>query len=142
MHRQKIQIALDIGSRSIKAAAFDDREILVHKTCQLINGQLRGCLRGLLESLYFRFQGKDCVLMAITGANANFYADLLGLSPVNGILSTYQGVKRMVPEAGAILEIAGEHAKFIRLFPAENGEKVLKDFYVNSACSSGTGSFV
>lgn len=142
MKAQKIQIALDIGSRSIKAAAFDEQENIIYKYYQLIKGKLRDCLKELLESLCFNLQGKNCTLTAITGSNANFYADLLGLHQVNDILSTYLGVKKLIPEAGAILEIAGEHAKFIRLSNSCGREGVLKDFFINSACSSGTGSFL
>jgi predicted CoA-substrate-specific enzyme activase len=66
----------------------------------------------------------------------------LGIQAINGIQSTYLGVQKMVTDPGAILEIGGEHAKFIRLTSGRNGRKVLKDFFMNSVCSAGTGSFL
>lgn len=142
MDKQNIQIVLDMGSRNTKALAFDEQEKIVHKICLPIKGQLQSSLKDLLVSMQAVLNGKKCVLKAITGANASHFAKIFGLKPSNGILSTYLGTKKLVPQAGAILEIAGEHAAFIRLSMAKDGENILEDFFVNSECSAGTGAFL
>jgi len=142
MNNQKIEVALDIGSVSIKAIALYERQRIIHRIYYPIKGQLRQSLKNVLQSLTSIFKSENCDIIAITGSSANFYAELLGLNEVNGILATYLGTTTLIPEAGAILEIGGEHAKFIRLSPRINGEKILKDFYLNSNCSAGTGSFL
>jgi len=142
MNNQKIEVALDIGSVSIKAIALDEKRRIIHRIYYPIKGQLRLSLKNVLQSLNSIFKSEICSIIAITGSSANFYAELLGLNEVNGILATYLGTLTLVPEAGAILEIGGEHAKFIRLSSTINGENILKDFYLNSNCSAGTGSFL
>lgn len=142
MNNQEIKVALDIGSVSIKAIALDERGRIIHRIYYPIKGRLRQSLKNVLQSLALIFRSENCDIIAITGSGANFYAELLGLKEVNGILATYLGATTLVSEAGAILEIGGEHAKFIRLSLGINGENILKDFYLNPNCSAGTGSFL
>jgi len=149
---QKIEIAIDIGSTGIKAAAVDEKRQVVLRLCHPGRGQLKGCLISVLRSLALHFKNKSdrCFIGAVTGSNSTFYGDRLDLKPVNAVLAAYLGVKRLVPQAGAILEIGGCHANFIRLSSQTQthiqaqtrGEKILEDFYMNSRCSAGMGSFL
>jgi predicted CoA-substrate-specific enzyme activase len=142
MIHSKIRIGLDIGSRSIKAAVLDNCENILHTDHLPIKGPLDICLKNLLDSFLSSGDLKTGMLCALTGNNSQHFARVFGLEATNGILATYLGTKKLSPQAGAILEIGGEHAAFIRLVSTQQGEKVLKDFFVNSNCSAGTGTFL
>lgn len=142
MNTTTIHVALDIGSRIVKAAAFDARRNILRKVCCPVKGEIRTCLRNVLALLRPLNQDGKCVLNAVTGENAAHCAQLFGLEPINGVYATFLGGTKIFPSARSILEIGGEHAKFIRLTDESSGNRTLKDFFVNSVCSAGTGSFL
>lgn len=142
MSSQRIQIVLDLGSRNLKAGAFDPSGNLIAKMCRHITGLLKDSMSFVLESLQQEFCHKDAVLHAMTGAHSQTYAQIFGLQPVNDIVAAYQGAVNLMPSAGAVLEIAAEHAKFIQLNHTAQGTPGLDDFVLNSDCSAGTGAFL
>jgi predicted CoA-substrate-specific enzyme activase len=143
VNRRHVEAALDIGSTSIKAVAVDSDESLLCALYQPVRGQLHTCLRSLLRSLQDGLQGRRCLLTAVTGSSATVYAQTLEVAEINEVIAAALGSSWLLPEAGAVLEIGGEHSKFIRLdCSGENVGPVLKDFHINSVCSAGTGAFL
>jgi activator of 2-hydroxyglutaryl-CoA dehydratase len=108
-----------------------------------IRGRLQSCLGVVLEELARAVSDDGCALMAITGARAGAYAELFGVREISPIVAAYRGVRHLVPQAGAALELGGEHSTFLRFGPlTDRGDRVLEDFAVNGACSAGTGAFL
>ena len=143
MSRDRIEVAFDIGSASIKAiAATPDRHI-VAKLCRPIRGQLNETIREVLDKLVDVVGHDRIQIETLTGSSARPFAEGLHIPEVNEIVAAYHGVRLLVPDAGAVLEIGGEHSKFLRLMSAsDNGKKPLHDFQMNSVCSAGTGAFL
>lgn len=140
---QKIEIALDIGSSSIKGLAFGEDGRLIGRHRQAIMGQLPGSFHELMDSLASDYGEDGTAIVALTGSNAEGYSRLFNLRPVPDIMSCCQGAIQLYPGAGCILEIGAEQARFLRLRPAENGGTgVLGNFTINSLCSAGTGTFL
>jgi predicted CoA-substrate-specific enzyme activase len=143
MISRSIGVALDIGSSSIKAVALDSAGQLRALVYRPIRGRLGDCLRAVLHSLSEQLRPGLCVVRAVTGSGARPIADALDLPEVNEIIAAHRGVAWLAPEAGAALEIGGEHSKFLRFDSQGVGlERQLRDFYLNSACSAGTGAFL
>jgi predicted CoA-substrate-specific enzyme activase len=143
MKRAKISVALDIGSSSIKALAFDEAGNIAARQHQPILGQLSRSIKQLLLSLASRYGKEELSLVALTGSNSESYGRLVGLKPVPEIIACYWGARRLVPNAGALLEIGAEQAKFLRLRPSGYGPgSLIEDISTNSLCSAGTGSFL
>jgi predicted CoA-substrate-specific enzyme activase len=142
MIEQNVDILLDIGSRFVKAVAADGKATILQKIYRPVKGGLAKVIKSVLLSIYEAMPGRECTLKALTGSNTHHYSKVFNLEATNGILSTYLGAKKLVENAGSILEIAGEHTTFIRLTRIDDDQDVLKDFFSNSECSSGTGAFL
>jgi predicted CoA-substrate-specific enzyme activase len=140
---QNISISLDLGSLSMKGIALDQRYQILHRICLPIKGQWLTTLQKLLQSFSSVFPPEHCHIEALTGSNAQLCSEQFRIRPTNDMVASFLGTVKVVPQAGSILEIGGEHAHFIRLQPHGNGiEAKLKDFFVNSACLAGTGAFL
>jgi predicted CoA-substrate-specific enzyme activase len=138
-----IEAALDIGSASVKAVAMDGDGLLRGSVYRPIRGRLHDCVRGVIRGLAEHVAPHPCVLTAVTGSGTLAFAEVLDVPEVNEIVAAYRGAAWLVPTAGAALEIGGEHSKFIRFLPADGGDgREFKDFYLNSACSAGSGAFL
>ena len=143
MSERTVDVSLDIGSSSVKALAVTDGGDVVAQLHRPIRGQLDATLILLLDDLASIVPPERCTITALTGASARQYAEALDILEVNDIVAVYRGVQRLSSSAGAILEIGGEHSKFVRLGSAPgNGRRTLRDFQVNSVCSAGTGAFL
>ena len=137
-----LHAALDLGSTAIKAVALRGG-VVAAQVSRPIRGRLQPCLAGVLEELSRALPEARCMLVAVTGNRAGAYAEFLGVTHVNPIVATCRGVGHLAPEAGAALELGGEHSTFLRFGPpTETGNRALEDFAVNGACSAGTGAFL
>ena len=134
---------MDIGSRFIKGVVFDCSGHIIIKNCIPIKGQIRDCLQEMLLNFSKVLREKPCLIRSITGFGCEPLAKLYNLKAANDILSAQLGTLAILPEANSILEIGGEHAKFVRLTRSQpNNEALLCDFFKNSICSAGTGGFL
>jgi len=144
MRQSRVTIALDIGSLAIKVVAFNGDQDIIHKKKYPIKGRLSTSLLNVLEILSSGLENcDDAVITSIAGSNAAIISRSLHWKEVNDLMAAYYGCIRLNPDTGSILEIGGEHARFIRLDSSKNRSKRgIEDFYSNSVCSSGTGAFL
>lgn len=143
MSTRVFDAALDIGSASVKAVALDETGRLRASVRRPIRGRLDECLRAIIRDLARDVAPARCTLTAVTGSGAEAVAEALSVPEINEIIAAYRGVGWLVPSASAALEIGGEHSKFLRFRPTDfGGQSGLRDFYLNSACSAGTGAFL
>ena len=143
MSGDPVEVAIDIGSASVKVIATAGDRNIVAQLYRPIRGQLNSSIRAVLNQLIDIVPHDRCLVKALTGSSARPYAEALEIFEVNDIVAAYHGVQQLVPNAGAVLEIGGEHSKFIRLGSVSgNGKSTLRDFHVNSVCSAGTGAFL
>ncbi len=139
----RIDIAIDIGSVAIKAAAFDEHGNIIYLYKYDIKGNLQDSITQLLVHLKNYLKSDNCDITAFTGTGAEKYAHLLGINIVNEVIASCLGTLKIVPSAKAILSIGGIRASFIRLITDKfSGEQTFKDAFHSSRCSSGSGVFI
>jgi predicted CoA-substrate-specific enzyme activase len=138
-----LNIALDIGSVELKAAVQRDDGLLVGQVKKPIRGRLRPCLMSVLEEAKRLAAGDRCRVAAVTGGRSSRYAEVLRIPSISTIMAAYHGTLAVVPAAGAVLELGGEHSSFIAFGPAERGvQRGIERVEGNSSCSAGTGAFL
>jgi activator of 2-hydroxyglutaryl-CoA dehydratase len=143
MARAARTIALDVGAAGVKAIARGPYGAIVRRASRPVGGRLDPAVGAVLEECAEGADPRSARVVAITGGSAARWAAALGLRPVNEVVATCRGALVAVPDAGAVLEIGGERARFLRLEPAADGRtRLLRDFRQNSLCSAGTGSFL
>lgn len=127
-----LQLGIDMGSSTVKLVLLEDGK-LQKSWLAVHQGELIATLhRGLKEiGLPEEF------VAAVTGSN---HKALLELCPdflqVEDIPALVEGVALAVPEAGSIIDVGGQSARFI----TELDGKAPR-FSVNEHCAGGTGSF-
>jgi hypothetical protein len=82
-------IALDLGSTILKGVAFAEDGRMVATVHESIGGKLNEAVISLLEAFRDGGDPYHSSIAAITGASAQRYADLFGLTPVNEIIACY-----------------------------------------------------
>ena len=138
-----VTAALDIGSTSVKAVAAHADGTLMASLYSPIRGRLRSCLQTVVGELSERIPCGRCSIAAVTGSSAASFANDMGVRQVNEIIAAHLGATRLVPGAGAALELGGEHSTLLRFGDVGlEGGRDLRDFAINSVCSAGTGAFL
>lgn len=126
------QLGLDLGTSTVKAALVQNGAIQRTWSAPHHGRVLETLRAGLLE-----FKDVQQARIAVTGDHAQALLDLLPeLEQFSSIPALVEGVRRLVPEAGGIIDIGSQGARFI----TEIQEQVPR-FAVNEHCAGGTGSF-
>ncbi|MGB7055297.1 MAG: acyl-CoA dehydratase activase [bacterium] len=122
------EYGIDIGSVSLKLAAFESKK--------------------LVRTLYIKHQGRPYNLLldilkqlsvdrlVLTGQLVKPLTDILGALRINEVEATATGVVHFFPSVRSIIEIGGEDSKLINI---KNG---IRDFASNTICAAGTGIFL
>ncbi|MBI4823915.1 MAG: CoA protein activase [Nitrospirae bacterium] len=126
-------IGLDAGSVSVKVIMLDSQ-----------GKRLSGCYRKHLghpiktavELLRKATHEDGDFSLSVTGSGGRLIASILGIEPVNEIVSQAYSTKKLYPHIKSIIELGGEDSKLILLSDS------IKDFSMNSVCAAGTGSFL
>ncbi len=140
--RPEIEAAIDLGSASVKVAALDAEGGVVAAVRRPIRGRLQATVNAALKDLENSAPGRTSIV-AVTGARAAGVAGMFGVPEVAAIVALHRGAAHLAPGAGAVLELGGESARFLRFGPPDaDGLPALLDFEVNAACSAGTGAFL
>jgi predicted CoA-substrate-specific enzyme activase len=127
-------IGFDFGSVYTKAVLLDaDGNISL--TCYSKKGvDDRKGIDEFFRKVELRMPG-----MRLSAGVAGIEAGLsCGLLPVNAIVAIAEGIGRLHPGAGSVIEIGGHTSKFIVFGNDSN----VRDFSTNDACAAGTGSFL
>jgi predicted CoA-substrate-specific enzyme activase len=164
-------IGLDAGSVSVKVVVLDGDVIkktyyLRHKGHPLkvayellksavsfqpsaISNQASGDLKSkfnspihpFTDSPIHRFTHSPDYSLSITGSAGRLIASVLGIEPVNELVTQSYSTKKLYPHIKSIIELGGEDSKLIILGESASGGSV-KEFSMNSVCAAGTGSFL
>lgn len=130
---------LDSGARTIKAVLFDAAagRILARGVADQGPDQ-----EARLARLYDRVLNEAGLARAgVTRVVATGYArhhTALADATLTEILCHARGVRHLVPDARALVEIGGQDSKVIRL----HADGTLHDFAMNDRCAAGTGRFL
>ncbi|MDH5768247.1 MAG: acyl-CoA dehydratase activase, partial [Nitrospirota bacterium] len=130
-------IGLDAGSVSVKLVVFDEKGIRLFSCYERHKGlPVRVALKLLRadSSLITRHSS-----LSITGSSGKLIASILGIGPVNEIVSQAYSTHLLFPHIKTVIEMGGEDSKLILL---GKDSCSVKDFSMNSVCAAGTGSFL
>ena len=127
-------LGIDFGTSTLKLVVVKDSE-LQEKWMTVHHGKLVDSLSQGLNSLHLGEE--EPLSVCVTGSNAEaLLAHCPDIRQLGDIPAAVEGIRRMVPEAGSMIEIGSQGARFI----TELQERV-PQFAVNEHCAGGTGSF-
>ena len=127
-------LGIDLGASTIKVVRLQEEKI-VYKKIEKHFGKILPTLKKMLEDACP--DETEWMTVGVTGSNARV---LMEEEPsvyyLGDIPAVTEGVKFLVPEAGSVIEIGSQGARFIT-----NLQEKAPDFAVNEHCAGGTGSF-
>jgi predicted CoA-substrate-specific enzyme activase len=129
-----ISLGIDLGASTLKLTVLQDGNVR-QKWMGVHHGKLAECLGRALRSL--DVNEDERLAICVTGSNAE---RLLSCCPdiekLGDIPAVVEGVRRLLPEAGCVIEIGSQGARFITGL-----QDAVPQFSVNEHCAGGTGSF-
>ncbi len=126
------QLGIDMGSSTVKLALLEDGA-LRRSWLAAHQGELTQTLRRGLRELEL----PEEFTAAVTGSNRSALLEHRpDFAQVEDIPALVEGVRAAAPQAGSIIDVGGQSARFI----TDLGGKAPR-FSVNEHCAGGTGSF-
>ena len=119
--RSRLSLGIDIGSTTAKVVVVEDRKMR-RKTLELLQEAAAQV-------------GDRPFTAAISGSAGLGLAQSAGVPFVQEVFATGEVVKRLQPDASAVIELGGEDAKII-FFDGGIDERM------NGTCAGGTGAFI
>ena len=129
----ELTLGIDIGSTTAKIVVVDKGTILFEKY-QRHFSQVRQKTLELLDEAA-PYVGDRTFTAAISGSAGLGLAESAGVSFVQEVFATGEVVRRLEPDASAVIELGGEDAKII-FFDGGIDERM------NGSCAGGTGAFI
>ena len=138
-------IGLDAGSVSVKLVVLDDTGRILYSLYQRHKGQPLPVALEMLKTVMNGTGSKDPSLVAhrsslsLTGSAGRLIGTVLGITPINEVVAYAYSTRKLYPHIRTIIELGGEDSKLTIL--GEDSYSA-RDFYMNSVCAAGTGSFL
>jgi len=138
-------IGLDAGSVSVKLVVLDGNSSILSSLYQRHKGQPLPVALALLKTVMNGMGSEDSSLithhpsLSVTGSAGRLIGAVLGITPINEVVAYAYATRRLYPHIRTIIELGGEDSKLIIL--GEDSYSA-RDFYMNSVCAAGTGSFL
>ncbi|MBD5162702.1 MAG: 2-hydroxyglutaryl-CoA dehydratase [Oscillibacter sp.] len=129
----RLTLGIDIGSTTAKLVVVEDGRILFEKYQRHFSQVRQKTLELLSEAA--PFVGKRSFTAAISGSAGLGLAESAGVPFVQEVFATGEVVRRLEPDASAVVELGGEDAKII-FFDGGIDERM------NGSCAGGTGAFI
>ena len=128
-----LTLGIDIGSTTAKVVLVEDGQILYEKYQRHFSQVRQKTLELLAEAAPYV---KGCSFTAaISGSAGLGLAESAGVPFVQEVFATGEVVRRLEPDASAVVELGGEDAKII-FFGGALEERM------NGSCAGGTGAFI
>lgn len=129
-----LRIGIDAGSKTVKLAFVDEAGELVFSSYRRHRSDIRTTLKGVFEDAIWRMGDCDGAF-AVTGSAGIGLAEALDLPFVQEVVATTRAVRRVHPDADAVIELGGEDAKVMYLTGVPEQR-------MNATCAGGTGGFI
>lgn len=123
-------VGLDIGSRTVKLAIFEDGQLLKTRKCENSFDPLAVCRKLLAEEKY------DCI--TATGYGRHLFDEAIGANVVSEIKANATGARWLYPSCRTVIDIGGQDTKALSL----DSTGRLVRFEMNDKCAAGTGRFI
>ena len=134
-------IGLDAGSVSVKLVALDSKGSIQSSLYQRHKEQPLPVALEMLKAVGIRESESRShnFSLSLTGSAGRLLGNILGIAPVNEVVAYAYATRKLYPHIRTIIELGGEDSKLIIL--GEDSYSA-RDFYMNSVCAAGTGSFL
>ena len=129
----RLTLGIDIGSTTAKIVVVEDGQILFEKYQRHFSQVRQKTLELLAQAA--PFVGERRFTAAISGSAGLGLAESAGVPFVQEVFATGEVVRRLEPDASAVVELGGEDAKII-FFDGGIDERM------NGSCAGGTGAFI
>ena len=127
-------LGMDIGSSTVKLVLLKDKEI-EKQWMAVHHGNPFVCLKKGLSTLELAMDTPFS--LCVTGSNTEALLEQDSAIPSFGdIPAVVEGVRRLIPQVGSVIEIGSQGARFITDLQSRAPQ-----FSVNEHCAGGTGSF-
>lgn len=127
-----ILIGYDIGTISLKRVVLKDDKVVDILPYIRHHGKVFNLIIDDLKLFVKQEITVDGI--TFTGCGGKQLARMIDVPFINEIEALITGVKYLYPDAKTVIEIGGEHSKFVDL--------QTNDFSMNELCAAGTGSFL
>ena len=129
-----LSLGMDIGTSTVKLVLLKNQEI-EKQWMAVHHGSPFVCLKKGLSTLELAMDTPFS--LCVTGSNTEALLEQDSAIPSLGdIPAIVEGVRRLVPQAGSIIEIGSQGARFITEVQSRTPQ-----FAANEHCAGGTGSF-
>ncbi len=129
----KYSLGIDIGSTTVKTV-LTENDTVIYEKYERHMSQVRAKALEMLEEMRPYLEGKQFAV-ALSGSAGLGLAEACGIPFVQEVFATGEVVKKMVPDATAVIELGGKDAKII-FFDGGTDERM------NGSCAGGTGAFI
>lgn len=129
-----VSLGIDLGTSTVKLVLMQGQDVRAQRLAVHHGDPLR-CLRQQLEEL--GLDASEPFAVRVTGSHAQaLVKHCPSLPSLGDIPAIVEGVRALVPNAGSIIEIGSQGARFITEI-----QNRAPQFSVNEHCAGGTGSF-
>ena len=129
-----LSLGIDIGTSTVKLVLLKDKEI-EKQWMAVHHGNPFVCLKKGLSTLELAMDTPFS--LCVTGSNTEALLEQDSAIPSFGdIPAVVEGVRRLIPQVGSVIEIGSQGARFITDLQSRAPQ-----FSVNEHCAGGTGSF-
>ena len=129
-----LSLGIDIGTSTVKLVLLKDKEI-EKQWMAVHHGNPFVCLKKGLSTLELAMDTPFS--LCVTGSNTEALLEQDSAIPSFGdIPAVVEGVRRLTPQVGSVIEIGSQGARFITDLQSRAPQ-----FSVNEHCAGGTGSF-
>jgi predicted CoA-substrate-specific enzyme activase len=138
-------LGLDVGSVSVKLVVLDEKNNKLENHYIRHKGHTVKIAYELLAALIKNSNPNEKFSLSVTGSSGKFIASLLGIKPVNEIVAQCCATQKLYPHIRTVIELGGEDSKLIMIGESASSAKGggnVKEFFMNSVCAAGTGSFL
>ncbi|MBQ7646600.1 MAG: 2-hydroxyglutaryl-CoA dehydratase, partial [Clostridia bacterium] len=129
-----LRIGLDVGSTTLKCVVIDEKNNIIYDHYERHFSQISSKTAGLLKEIESRYPAEQKAL-CISGSAGMGFATRNGVQFIQEVYSTRIAVKKLVPDADAVIELGGEDAKILFLTG-------MPEVRMNGTCAGGTGAFI
>ena len=129
---------VDVGSTTIKFVLIDEKENLLYSGYRNNTGNPVPVIKEILEDIYKNYKNVTVVSGTVTGYGEEMIKNAFNLD--FGIVETiahFTAAGHFMPDVDFVIDIGGQDMK---CFSIEKG--IIKNIFLNEACSSGCGSFL
>ena len=129
-----LSLGIDIGTSTVKLVLLKDKEI-EKQWMAVHHGNPFVCLKKGLSTMELAMDTPFS--LCVTGSNTEALLEQDSAIPSFGdIPAVVEGVRRLIPQVGSVIEIGSQGARFITDLQSRAPQ-----FSVNEHCAGGTGSF-